>query len=888
MTKDVKSKVISAIIVMVVASFVFTAIPKQGNAQPKDKPNKEHAKDADHTDDKDTLDSKETYKDLIEKATTARGVFDVHKVKNDYYFEIADSLMGRDMLIVNKISGVNFALNGAGVNKGMGTGEKCIRFYADTVHKKVMVVSFDGRVSSPENDAITRSVKDNYRETIIEYFDIEAFSPDSSSVLIKVNKVFDGSNKSFNAVFSDMGVGGSVTKDLSKINHIKSFPKNIVVNSTFSTTHSEQGGSVPLTIDVTSNIVLLDKVPMKPRFGDNRVGIFTTGHLYYNDNQQKVEERELINRWKLEPKPEDTERYLRGELVEPAKPIVFHIDPATPPVWVPYIIKGVEEWQAAFEQAGFKNAIYAVEVDTTRDKDFDIDDIRYSVITYAASEEANAMGPSVVDPRSGEIIEADIIWWHNVMSVLQAWIRVQLGAVSEDARGNTLPTEMMGNAIRFVSSHELGHSLGLMHNMGASYSVPVDSLRSKTYTASHGTASSIMDYARFNYVAQPEDGIEELTPQIGKYDKHAIEWGYRWYDTTTPWQELPLQNKMLRDRENDIECWYGEQSREGIDPRSQIEDLGDDPVRASEYGVKNLQRMMPHIKDWTFQEGELQYTAGNFLLAIAFQWKMYADHVAMNVGGYHINNVVSGHDIERYVPVDAARQQQSVEYLIDNVFDYPSWLFDDKAWSTAYAQRMSPIGMIEYSPLNLLRELQYSAYYSLLGDDRLARMYETEALLGRKNTYTPETMMSQITDAVFASKGRKALSVQERMSQKSYVDALIVNTNIIMAKTNVLPSAIKAHDHNHEGCTLMHSTPEVNLEKMMQEHQMHQQAMDDASLYTNRHYYFMKRVTDMSSAKRAAMREIRKIAQKRSNVSDQATANHYRDLVQRLDQTLNR
>lgn len=420
-------------------------------------------------------------------------------------------------------------------------------------------MTYDPRITSPEGDRITRSVRDNYRETAIEQFPIDAYGKDSASVVIKVNKVFDGSEKSFNNVFGSIGLPGSPKKDLSKIESVKSFPENIIVKSLLSTSHTEEGTTIPLTVEITSNLVLLAREPMRPRFSDDRVGYFEIGHLYFNDEQQKAEERAFINRWRLEPKPEDVERYKKGELVEPQKPIELWIDPATPPVWVPYIKKGIVEWQEAFEAAGFKNAIVAREV-TPDDREFDIDDVRYSVVTYAASEMANAMGPSVIDPRSGEIIEADIIWWHNVMSILHAWIRLQTGAVDPAARGNTLPTEVMGNAVRFVSSHELGHSLGLKHNFGASYSVPVDSLRSKSYTATNGTASSIMDYARFNYVAQPEDGITQLTPKIGTYDKHAINWGYRWLDVQDPHEELPTLNAWLREHENDPEYWYGEQS----------------------------------------------------------------------------------------------------------------------------------------------------------------------------------------------------------------------------------------------------------------------------------------------------------------------------------------
>lgn len=830
---------------------------------------------------KDSVDSKKSYDQVLKKAVTQKGMFWVHRVENNYYFEIPDSLMGRDILIVNKISGVPFELNEAGVNKGMGFGEKCIRFYKDSAYKKVMVMTFDPRVSSPDGDAITRSVRDNYREVATEYFPIETYNKDSSSVVVKVNKVFDGSEKSFNNVYGTLGVGSSVKKELSKIADMKAFPENIVIKSMLSSMHTEQGGSLPLTIDVTSNLVLLAKEPMVARFGDNRVGFFANPHIYFNDGQQKVEERELVNRWRLEPKPEDIEKYKRGELVEPRKPIVFHIDPATPPLWVPYIIKGVEEWQPAFEAAGFKNAIYAVEVDTVRDKDFDIDDIRYSVITYAASERANAMGPSVVDPRSGEIIEADIIWWHNVMRVLHSWIRVQTGAVDSNARANTLPNDLMGNAIRFVSSHELGHSLGMKHNMGASYSVPVDSLRSQTYTANHGTASSIMDYARFNYVAQPEDNVKDLTPQIGKYDKHAINWAYRWLDAHTPHDELTTLDKMLRDVENDIECWYGEQSSEGIDPRSQSEDLGDDAIKASRYGLANLKRMVPHIMDWSFEQGELYFEPGRFIMAIVSQWNMYADHVKSNVGGIYLNNIVKGQSHDRYVPVPVDYQRRSVQYLIDEVFTYPAWLFDAKIWDISYAQRSSPVGQIEYAPLNMLRDLQYRVYYDLLSEDRMIRMFEIEARKGKANAYTPDQMMNEITKSVFEKAGRSPLTIQERMSQKNYVDALIVSSNLTMVKTTKQGAAL--HDHNHNNCcNLMSGAPEIDLDQLRapRPEQMQQE------LNTNRHYSLMMRVSETTSAKRAQMNRILKIVQKRSSSGDQATRSHYQDIELRLKEAL--
>jgi hypothetical protein len=817
------------------------------------------------------------YSKLLKNAKSYPGMFLLHKVKNDYYFEINDSLIGRDFLIVNKISGVPQELNEAGVNKGIGIGEQCIRFLKDTAFNKVMVMRVNTGVSSPVNDAITKSVAENYKDVIIESFNIEAYNADSTSVVIKVNKVFDGSKKSFNDVFESLNIGGSPNTELSKIESIKNFPRNMVIKSVLSKVHSEPGKSIPISINVTSNIVLLSKEPMKPRFGDRRVGFFTTPHLYFNDLQQQVEKRELVNRWRLEPKEEEIDKYLNGELVEPKKPIVLHIDPSTPKVWVPYIIKGVEEWQVAFEKAGFKNAIYAVEVDTLKEPDFDVDDVRYSVITYVASEVANAMGPSVIDPRSGEIIEADIIWWHNVMTILHSWIRVQTGAVDVNARGNVLPTDLMGNAIRFVSSHELGHSLGIKHNMGASYCIPVDSLRSPYFTSVNGTASSIMDYARFNYVAQPEDGVTQLTPKIGPYDCHAIEWAYRWYNTKSAWDDISTLNKMLVEAEDNPWYWYGEQSEEGIDPRAQIEDLGNDAVKASLYGLKNLQTIIPYVKDWTDEKNTVCIESGKLLMAIVSQWRLYAGHVMCNVGGFYLNNVIPTSKISRYIPVDGMYQKECVKYLINEVFELPEWLFNAKAWDLSYAIKISPEGYVEYAPMNLAREMQYAVYYSLFSDERLQRMYETECKYESgsnlvKNYYSPEEMFSDIINVIFDKKKGK-LSVYERMSQKNMVDALIVSSNLIMAKTTKMGKEL---DQTDKCCTLMKVYPQVSIDE-------NKYSID---LSTKRHYTLMQRVGETTSAKRGALERILKIVSKRGGISDISTANHYKDLELRIKEAL--
>ncbi len=810
------------------------------------------------------------YDEITKKAKSRDGMFTIHQVEGDWYFELPDTLMGRDLLIVNKVSGVPYELNDAGLNKGMSYEDKLIRFHKDIVQKKVWVTTWNPRVSVPEGDAIARSVKDNYREAVIEQFPIEAFNNDSTAVLIKVNKVFDGSEKSFNDLYNSISLGTAVKRELSRIASMKSFPQNIVVKSFLTTQVTEGHESVPVTVETTTNIVLLPEQPMKPRFADNRVGFFSTPHIYFNDKQQAVEKRELVHRWRLEPKPEDVEKYKRGELVEPVKPIVFYIDPATPAQWREAIKAGVFDWQEAFEAAGFKNAVVAKDAPAD-DPDFDIDDSRYSVITYAASQQANAMGPSVIDPRSGEIIEADVVWWHNVMTLLHTWMQVQTAPVDPRARFNTFEDEYMASAIRFVSSHEVGHTFGLKHNMGASYAFPVDSLRSRTFTAKMGgTASSIMDYARFNYVAQPEDGVERITPVIGMYDKYAINWAYRWLDVEEPHEELPVLNEWITAHSGDPMYWYGEQqdSRDPIDPRAQDEDLGNDLIKANRYGILNLKRIVPNIEKWTSAPGENYIQAGKLLMAVINQWKMYAGHVMAYVGGFYINNPVAGEDFCRYVPVEKEKQREAIKYLSEEVFQIPDWLFGADIWKKSYPVRTSPAGEIEYSPDSTARELQYAVFYDLMKDDRLLRMYESEVLAGCEKVYTPEEMFVDLHRAVFKSslQGRN-LSLYERMTQKNFIDALIVSSNKAVEKTTK-----KALYHEHR-CNFAACRPAVDFS-------------EDVRL-RNLHFSSMGRVSEAVSVKRGALTKVLHLAEKNRNSGDVATRQHYEDLVVRIKEALN-
>ncbi len=804
--------------------------------------------------------------ELIKKGTYKKGLFNTIQVKTDIYFEIPDTLFGRQFLVVNKLSQVPMEVNEAGLNKGMNYENKVISFYHDKVAKKVWVKTIVPQVSSPKNDAITASVKDNFSESIIEVFDIEAQNNDSTAVAIKVNKIFDGNQKSFNDVLTNVGLGGSVKANLSYVENVKTFPENIVVKSHLTTSVNEGGVDLAVTLGVTSNIVLLSTTPMQPRLADNRVGYFTEKHWFFNDAQHKMEDQRFITKWRLEPKDEDKEKYLKGELVEPKKQIIYYIDPSTPKQWRQKIIAGVHDWQVAFEKAGFINAIIAKEP-TADDKDFDIDDIRYSVITYAASPKANAMGPSVVDPRSGEILEADIIWWHNVMTSLHDWMRIQTGPIDPKARGNKFSDEHMGEAIRFVSSHEVGHTFGLKHNMGASFSYPVESLRSKEFTDKMGgTAPSIMDYARYNYVAQPEDGVTAITPKIGLYDKYAIEWGYRWFPNQET--EKASLRKMIEKHEDDPMYFYGEQQSylSTIDPRSQSEDLGDDAVLASEYGMKNLKRVSENILKWTYEDGKSYINTGKLYYQTLGQWDLYSNHVLANVGGIYLNNTYFGIDKKAYEPVPADMQRKAVNYLNENVIQLPKWLFFNDILDKTYAIKNSPMGPYEQTPYTLAREMQYGLIYNLFTDDRLLRMLENELkhqeLNSKEKIYTVENLFDQVRNAAFDKKSN--LTILEKMTQKNYVDALIVSTNKLFEKTTVAGLTI---DQNLQVPTICNY-------------------LDEEKMARNINYSSMKRVSEVTTYKRAELQRVLTLLNKKNNNGDASTKAHYADLIIRIKEAL--
>ena len=567
---------------------------------------------------------------------TDEGLFKVHTKDDSYLLEIPDSLLQREMLMVTRIAKTasEIGFGGAKANTQVLRWEK--------KNKQILLRVVSHSVVADTLLPVHEAVVNSNLEPILFSFPIKAYSKDSTATVIDATSLFSKDVKplGFPASYRKRYGITRMDKDRSYIDRVSSYPQNIEVRhvKTYLASKAPSNSALgSITLEMSNSMVLLPKIPMKRRYFDERVGWFARGQTDYGLEDQRSKTVKYLDRYRLEVKDEDIEKFKRGELVEPKKQIVYYVDRATPKEWVPYIIQGVNDWQVAFEAAGFKNAIIGKMAPTAaEDPEYSPEDVRYSVIRYLASPIPNANGPHVSDPRSGEILESDINWYHNVMTLLHNWFFIQTAAINPDARGNNFKTETMGELIKFVSSHELGHTIGLPHNMGSSVAYPVDSLRSASFTSKYGTAPSIMDYARFNYIAQPEDKGVALMPNIGIYDKYAISWGYRPILDTNAKDEKATLDAWILKHAGDPMYRFGHQQGGGVvDPSSQTEDLGDDAMKASMYGIKNLKRILPRLEEWTSEKGENYEELSTMYGQLLSQFNRYMGHVTGNIGGVY-------------------------------------------------------------------------------------------------------------------------------------------------------------------------------------------------------------------------------------------------------------
>ena len=779
---------------------------------------------------------------ITNKAVSDEGIITVHKVEDKYYFEIPDKALKKEFLVVTR-------LTKAGAEMRMGT----VGYAGDQISQNV--ISFEKGpndkvflrsisyvdYAKDSTSAMYKTVMRNNVNAIEQAFDIKAFGKEKNSTVIDVTDFINADNDvvSFDTRFKKGFRVGAFQKDKSFVNFVKSFPTNIEINTT-KTYNRSAGEASPIpgapkpevsgnyTVEVNSSIILLPENKMQARYFDPRVGYFTVGYTDFDENPQGVERVSLVKRWRLEPKAKDLEKYKRGELVEPEKPIVFYIDPLTPKKWIPYLIQGVNDWQKAFEKAGFKNAIYAKVPNVKEDPEWSLEDARFSAIVYKPSDVPNASGPSIADPRTGEILESHINWYHNVMKLLNDWYFVQASPNDPRARKVDFDDELMGQLIRFVSSHEVGHTLGLRHNFGSSSTVPVENLRNKAWLKANGHTPSIMDYARFNYVAQPEDNVGEagLMPRIGDYDDWAIEWGYRrFYNYNSPEKEKAHLNKWVMEKLQNPRLWFGTETNP-YDPRSQSEQVGDNPMIAGKYGVKNLQRIMENIEAWSTKPNEDYSSLNNRFTQVSGQFARYLGHVSKYIGGVKETPKMVEQKGAIYELVSKSEQKEALKFLSENVFTTPNWLL-----------KTSVLTKIDKSPVEVVENLQKTVLNRVLSEGVLNKLYEGESL--DANAYAVYDYLQDIKNSVFSElKSSSKIDIYRRNLQKNFVETLIARTQASKPSTGRNAETISDN-------------------------------------------------SDVKSLTRGVLREIKADASKNAqNAQDAVTKYHLEDLVYRIDKAL--
>ncbi|MEQ9103265.1 MAG: zinc-dependent metalloprotease [Rhodothermales bacterium] len=694
-------------------------------------------------------------------AQTDPGLFLVHQVDGKILFEIPDAMLGRDMLIMSRYDKTQDGYANVGANMA---GNLLVRW--ERRHDRILLRGVSHSMTADPDDRVSLAVENSSFASVIEAFPILTRG-DGTSV-VDVTDLYLGDHPSFSMPRSrrtQLNVR-SYDRDRSWLEFTRSFPINVEVRvvrtyAADSPPSAGRGGAV--SFEVNHSMILLPEEPMMPRLHDERVTYISTSRTDFSSDFQGVRPERYIRRYRMEPS--DPEAWARGELVDPVRPWIWYIDPATPEEWIPYYIAGVEEWQEAFELAGFKNAIQARLAPTPEeDPEFSLLDARYSVIRYVPTTTRSAnSGGDVVDPRSGEVIRAHTNMYHGLDERLRWWLLSQVGAANPAFQTNKLSEEDMGEAIRYVVSHETAHSVGLPHNQMANFVFPVDSLRSREFVERMGHSGSSVGRTRYNYVAQPGDNVPPER-RIGLWDKFAVMWGYRPIpEATTPREEFETLNQWIVERSH-LPWFRSAEALFGMDvewdPKRMTEGISDDPVEAAEWGMRNLRYAAENLMDWVLAPGDDYYELETHHLQLLTQWNRYAEHAAAAVGGSWTHYKRFGEEGWVYTPVEPEYQRKAMQFLDEHVLQTPDW-----ALQIDQLRRIEHAGVVER-----VRAYQELAVQRLLNHARLARMIEHEAFLGDE-TYRPADMLDDTRRIVWREVAtRSAIDTYRRNLQRAYLD----------------------------------------------------------------------------------------------------------------------